>query len=763
MTPKLWARAIPALCLSLAVFSASGQTLESAGRGAANPKARYAALQRFAAAHPRATEGAAALLALALADREQGRNEDAIRRLRLAQPRLGLLADYAAYHLAAAQCDLGNFAAAIDELQPVWTSQPPSPLVPDAALLAARAYKESGAPSEGLRVLRRNYDALRQPEGDLLLAACSRSATDLATAVIYFQRVYYDFPASREAVRAETELAELKSQLGELFRPATQQMMLRRADRLADAREYRRALAEFRDLASKLEGAERDTARVRAGVMNYRLYETTAALSYLQSLEVQDPEADAQRLCYIAECARRLERDSVLTDAVDQLAAKHASSTWRMRALIAAGNYFLVRNDAARYIPMYRACAEAFPEEARAGYCHWKVTWNAYVNRQPAVRDMLREHLVRYPGSGRDSAALYFLGRLAEAAEVPGEAKAYYEQITARFPNQYYAALAERRLAGPAVFGAVASAEVEQFLRAIVWPLPPRQPDFKARPATLARMDRARLLRAAGLEDEADRELRFSVEAEKQPGVVAVHLAQTAGRYDAPHQALQLVKRLMPGYLGIDYDSAPSGFWRLLYPLPWRSILERHARQRGLDPFTVAGLIRQESEFNPRAVSPANAYGLTQVMPSTGRQMLKMSRRRFRPGILFNPEVNLRLGTTYLRQVLDSYDGRWEYALAAYNAGPSRVRNWMTWADYREPAEFIETIPFTETREYVMAVLRNSKMYRRIYESEPAQAEPRRLEAVKTQPAAKKAGAFKRSQVVKKKKSTPTAQKKRRR
>jgi len=132
----------------------------------------------------------------------------------------------------------------------------------------------------------------------------------------------------------------------------------------------------------------------------------------------------------------------------------------------------------------------------------------------------------------------------------------------------------------------------------------------------------------------------------------------------------------------------------------------------------VAALIRQESEFDPRAVSRANAYGLTQVLPSTGRQL---SRRvgiaRFSPSMLFQPEVNLKLGTYYLKTLLDQHNGKWEEALASYNAGKRRTDDWVTWASFREPAEFIETIPFTETRTYIQIVLRNAYIYRQLYGS----------------------------------------------
>ena len=152
--------------------------------------------------------------------------------------------------------------------------------------------------------------------------------------------------------------------------------------------------------------------------------------------------------------------------------------------------------------------------------------------------------------------------------------------------------------------------------------------------------------------------------------------------------------------------------------MPYRAPLESHSRSQGLDPYLVAALIRQESEFNPNAVSRARAYGLTQVLPSTGRQL---SRRvgitGFSPAMLFQPEVNLKLGTYYLKTLLDQQNGKWEQTLASYNAGKSRADEWSTWATYREPAEFIETVPFTETRNYIQIVLRNADVYRRLYAS----------------------------------------------
>jgi soluble lytic murein transglycosylase len=130
----------------------------------------------------------------------------------------------------------------------------------------------------------------------------------------------------------------------------------------------------------------------------------------------------------------------------------------------------------------------------------------------------------------------------------------------------------------------------------------------------------------------------------------------------------------------------------------------------------VASLIRQESEFNPSVVSHANAWGLMQLLPSVGKSMAKKEGLKgFSTNGLLNPAVNLQLGTKNLRLVLDRFGGQQEYALAAYNAGDVPVRQWMSAGTYQDIAEFVESIPYTETREYVQAILRNRDIYRALY------------------------------------------------
>jgi len=129
----------------------------------------------------------------------------------------------------------------------------------------------------------------------------------------------------------------------------------------------------------------------------------------------------------------------------------------------------------------------------------------------------------------------------------------------------------------------------------------------------------------------------------------------------------------------------------------------------------VASLIRQESEFKSWAVSRANAVGLMQLLPKVGSGVAKTAKdQAFCSVATIHSEVNLRLGTRYFREMVDKF-GSFEYALAAYNAGSNRVDDWLGQGKYRDPQEFVESIPFTETREYVQAILRNANVYRQLY------------------------------------------------
>jgi soluble lytic murein transglycosylase len=643
---------------------------------------------------------------------EEKRYAEAVQNLQAARPKLPRLADYTAYYLASAHTELREYDKVAADLAPFRDLSISSPLSAKAYLLEAKALVETGASAKAIDILREHYADLSQPLGDLGLAQAYEAAEDRPHAVHFYQRVYYQYPATDAAVRAGKSLDTLKLAMAESYPPPMAQQMIERGDRLLAAREYVRAREEFSKLVTQLGGADAETARVRMGAAQYFAKQTQPAFQYLQDLRVSSPEADAERLYYIIECARRVDSDTAITAALERL-TKYPQSPWRLKALLSAGNRYLLANKPALYVPIYKLCAEAFPGDSEAAYCSWKVAFAAYMNRSKQAGDLLKLHATRFPGVNSASSALYFLGRLAEGAKEYGAAKAYYTLISDRYPGYYYGLLAHDRLAQTSVAKAAPAQTTVAFLAGINFPVRPEPPSYEPSAETKARIERAHLLSAAGLTKLAEAELRFGARTGNQPQLIAMELARTA---DAPHQSLRIMKSLVTDYFSLSPSLAPQRFWEALFPLPYRNDLVRSAGATELDPHMLAGLVRQESEFNPKALSRANAYGLTQIVPGTGRQLAREAGiKQFSAGMLYQPATNLKLGSRYIRSLLNQWDGKWEETLASYNAGKSRVIEWLKWGNFREPAEFVETIPFTETREYVQSVMRNAAVYRRVY------------------------------------------------
>ena len=158
----------------------------------------------------------------------------------------------------------------------------------------------------------------------------------------------------------------------------------------------------------------------------------------------------------------------------------------------------------------------------------------------------------------------------------------------------------------------------------------------------------------------------------------------------------------------------------MLFPLAYKEKIGAYAKEYSLDPWIIISLTRQESLFDPKALSHAQAYGLMQIIPETGYRLAKqlIPADYFRPEDLYDPNTNLNFGCFYFRQLLDKFDQNIVYAIAAYNGGAGSVSSWIKRFDKYEIDAFIENIPFGETRDYVKRILRNFWMYYRIYDQE---------------------------------------------
>jgi soluble lytic murein transglycosylase len=223
---------------------------------------------------------------------------------------------------------------------------------------------------------------------------------------------------------------------------------------------------------------------------------------------------------------------------------------------------------------------------------------------------------------------------------------------------------------------------------------------------------KAHLLINAGLADYVPQEISATPGSSSWSAIAE---AQIYASYGETYRAMRVLKRALPYAASASIKSIPIAYWRILFPEMYWDTIRAESEKNHLDPYLVASLIRQESEFNPSAISHANAYGLMQLLPSVGRQMAREEGLgSIEPRQLLDPVLNIRLGTRYLRQTIDKFGGVSEYALAAYNAGDNRVTDWQAAGPYHGIDEFVESIPFTETRDYVQAILRNKDIYQEI-------------------------------------------------
>ena len=202
-------------------------------------------------------------------------------------------------------------------------------------------------------------------------------------------------------------------------------------------------------------------------------------------------------------------------------------------------------------------------------------------------------------------------------------------------------------------------------------------------------------------------------------GRLTEYFSERGRRYEFAEALIQGGLPLQAIVLGRRIRAEESGWnvrlLRIVHPFPYREVILREAQERDLDPFFVAGLIRQASGFDARIESASGAVGLMQLMPPTAREMAEGLGLSYRPARLREPDYNLRLGIRYLASLVRRFDARAEEVLSAYNAGPTRMRNWRGEPTYQDRDVFMEHIPFRETRNYVKAVQGYSRIYSALY------------------------------------------------
>jgi len=576
--------------------------------------------------------------------------------------------------------------------------EPESAVACDALPRAAEALRTLGRHGEAVSVLEDALDRcpggaprILSSLGDVRLAA-----GDPKGAARALDRLDRDYPASTAARAARPRLRALARHV--LFEAAGEKAkrQLRKGELLLESRRTSEAFValDVVDLGA-LPADEADRARVLLGRAALRLGRRSQGRSVLGKVGPSSPHA--------AEAAYHLATDESRrhgsVEPFRRVADAHAGTSWAEEALLDAGNYYQKDALDEAAVPWYRRLALEYPSGTHVERAAWRVGWGDFRAKRFGDAAQVLERTARLrPPSRFTPGLLYWAARSRLALGQTERARYLLGETVQRYKNAYHGFRAR-----------------ETLLRMGSPDVPPPLV-FEAEPAAEdlpeGKSERLRQLLLADLFDEAAEELDRLGDSPR----VRSTLAWVEWRRGRFLQAIVTMKRAHPEWVSAAGDRLPDEVWRILYPLRYEEELRRQAESKGLDASLVAALILQESSFDPAALSGAGARGLMQVMPATGRSIARAKGVRFLRSALHDPRTSLDFGTHYLRQMSDRFGGDVEKVLAAYNAGPHRVDAWTALRPGLSAEEFIESIPFTETRQYVMLVLANREHYRRLYQ-----------------------------------------------
>ncbi len=585
--------------------------------------------------------------------------------------------------------------------------------LPARRLLAAALVRAS-LPERALETL---ADLPRNEPADLLMRAQAEEQLNrLKEAALADQAIFYGHPNSPQAEDAARALTGLRVELGASFPAPSIAAIANRAEGLYRARRYRDALDEYNRLLaaspSGLRAWQWNLARARSMVA---LGEPQQAVETLVAVVAPAAPLEAERLEILADAYSNEQDEGDLLAMLDELQRDYPRSDWYASALSVAAYYFMTQGNWDRAGRFYGRLLDAFPGGSLSELASWRIAWiNDFEGHRRTAEQSLVRFIERYPRSPRVPAALFYLGRLEADEGNASQARAVYRLLERRYIHDFYAFRAAERMralpqasahatSAPAIPVALIARSLPALPRLEFDPCGPASAPIAARPAlALASLDLTPLavevLRAQIADETSNSALRREL----------ADLQASAGEFEP---ALRTAAELAPEYLDRHYSALTPGLWQLLYPRAHWTAVRRFAFANRLSPYLVMAVIRQESAFNPSALSPAGAIGLMQILPSTvGPWRYRWTYRRR----LENPAFNLRFGCAYLRRMLDRFHGNAAEAIAAYNAGDERVAQWLLKFSPADSDDFIQMIPFPATRWYVRAVLRDASIYREL-------------------------------------------------
>ena len=627
------------------------------------------------------------------------------------------LADYALFMRGGALEQAGRTQEARAVYQQLMQEYPTSLRVREAGLRVAELMMK-GSDAAAVPLLLKNFTQADDATALLVAAKAYEQSSDQNRALATYRRLYFFAPESTESAEAATAI----TRLGSTTSPATTEEAITRADRLYSVKRFADAATAYSDAFAKFPATATSENQLRRGIAAYSARKTPDAVAALTAVPTSAAETRAEALSYLAQTYARARQWEQARATAEELRRAFPNSSFTPKTFVALGQ---IADDAKNQVDasyFKRAAVNGFGNSIEVAQAQFDLAWDAHEAKNFAESSrMLTEHLAYYADKNTDNRgrAGYWAARDSERAGKLAEARALYEAMQARYDANWYGYLAKQRLDVLSRTTQAKNFAPDSIVaRAVANLKTVTVAEETAGPEEDARIIKADQLSNIGLDDWAQKELAKAGEKAPDSPKVNLAIAKIYRSDDDNVRALNALRRSFPDYSQMKPEEMTREQWDVFYPLAYWDIIVQESKARNLDPYQVAGLIRQETIFTTRARSSANAFGLMQVVVPTGRLTARKYgvSREITAESLYEPRLNIQLGTAYLRDQIDKF-GRIEYVAAAYNAGPGRAVQWKASLPL-EIDEWAEAVPFKETRGYVQGVVRNRLQYLRLYDQD---------------------------------------------
>lgn len=620
-----------------------------------------------------------------------GQYQQGVTRLKGLEQQLPQLGDYVLYFQAAGYENLQDYGNSINMFNKILTQYPESGLKKKTLSRLGNIYVQSGDYVNAERIFR----SLSLEEKNRSLKASYLYGLGEALekqgkyndALITYKNIWVYYPETKSSSQSYTALTNISNSQGKSFQ-ASQSDYLERANILFDKSRWSSALQNYNKLSSK-----NTEIRTNMGIAMVNMKQLNEAENILSN--INSPRA----LFWRGKLKTKQGYDAQASQIYTRIHQQFPSSSLAPEGLYNAARLYQINGQTQQAIKTYDILIRSYPRNKYAEDGAWNLGWIYYRKGQYREAHATFSAFTDSDSSFNAANAKYWKARTLEKQGKRDQAYAQYRELAASTTPTYHSYLAQRKSGYTPTYNNI-------------------NPESTVLgPKASARKNKAQLLIGLGMPEEAQLEIvAMEDEANSKEELVVVSLLYA--QVDDYYQSIKVAQ-------GLGLPQAN----KLAYPKGFQEYVAPYAKKYGVDELLVYSIIREESRFQVDAVSPADAVGLMQLIPPTARTVARqIGIKGFTTAMLTIPRINIEMGTFYFKQVLDQFNGDIELAMASYNAGPHRAADWKVRFTGLEKDEFIEEVPFRETRNYIRRILRSYGAYKAIYGDSAPSAPARPLD-----------------------------------